>query len=82
MYLVAVFLANFPDRRADAENGDFASFARRSFAIIDRLPSRCTAAAFAIVGNFENAVYRWRTQAERLFANGTGIVFASGAGAL
>jgi len=55
-YLVAAFLGNFPDRRADAENGDIASFARRSFAIIDRLPSRCTFAAFAIVGDFENAV--------------------------
>jgi len=82
LYRAAAFLADFWGQRTDAENGDFASFARRSFAIIDWLPSRCTAAAFAIVGNFEDAVYSWRTHAEKLPADGTGIVLASGAGAL
>ena len=47
---------------------------------------RITAAGFAIVGNFEDAVYCWRTQANKwpdsLSGSGIGIVLASGAGAL
>ncbi len=38
----------------------FGEFAARAFAWIDYLPARLTAIAFAIVGNFEAAVYCWR----------------------
>ena len=41
-----------------------------------------TAATFAIVGNFEDAVYCWRTQSANWQDPETGIVLASGAGAL
>ena len=45
-----------------------------------------TAAGFAIVGNFEDAIYCWRTQAAKWpdtgYGAGIGIVLASGAGAL
>jgi cobalamin biosynthesis protein CobD/CbiB len=43
---------------------------------------RLTAAAFAIVGDFEDAVYCWRTQADQWPGDGLAIVLASGAGAL
>jgi len=46
------------------------------------LPLRLTALSFAIVGDFEDAVYCWRTQAEGWAQHGMGIVLASGAGAL
>ena len=82
LYRVSAFLAAAWGKCNDAENDDFASFARRSFAIIDWLPMRLTAASFAIVGNFEDAVYCWRTQSHRWPADGLGIVVASGAGAL
>jgi adenosylcobinamide-phosphate synthase len=62
--------------------GDFGSFAQRVFAIIDWLPLRVTAAGFAIVGNFEDAILCWRTQAANWPDGGLGIVLASGAGAL
>ena len=47
-----------------------------------RQPVRITAAAFAIVGDFEDAVYCWRTQAGRWPDEAAGILLASGAGAL
>ena len=60
----------------------FGEFSRRTFAVIDWLPVRMTAASFAIVGNFEDAVFCWRTQASRWREEASGILLASGAGAL
>src|SRR5882762_2539841 len=45
-------------------------------------PVRFTAAAFAVVGDFEDAVYCWRTQAANWPDPALGIVLASGAGAI
>lgn len=68
--------------RADAHGAPFAAFAERAFTVIDWLPQRVTAVCFAIVGDFEDAVYCWRTQAARWASHGVGIILASGAGAL
>ena len=68
--------------RADAHGEAFAAFAQQAFAWIDWLPQRITAVCFAIVGDFEDAVYCWRTQAERWANHGAGIILSSGAGAL
>ncbi|UCV06774.1 CobD/CbiB family protein [Dechloromonas denitrificans] len=65
-----------------AESNDFSLFARQVFGIIDWLPLRATASAFAIVGDFEDAVYCWRTQPAQWPDRDMGIVLASGAGAL
>lgn len=72
------------DHWASANNGDneFTVFSRQVFGIIDWLPLRATAAAFAIVGDFEDAVYCWRTQAPEWSDRDLGIVLAAGAGAL
>jgi adenosylcobinamide-phosphate synthase len=67
---------------ADGEPNRFGEFARIAFQWIDALPARFTAASFAIVGDFEDAVYCWRTQAKRWADPLIGIVIASGAGAL
>ncbi|MCL2075577.1 MAG: CobD/CbiB family protein [Betaproteobacteria bacterium] len=64
------------------EQGDFGRFAADMFYWLEWLPTRATAAAFAIVGNFEDAVFCWRNQAARWYNRGLGIVIASGAGAL
>ena len=61
---------------------EFGDFARRAFAIIDWVPVRLTAAAFAVVGDFEDAVACWRTQAARWPEQASGILLATGAGAL
>ena len=68
--------------RCDAEFGDFGAFAAQAFAVIDWLPVRLTAASFAVVGDFEDAVYCWRNQAQRWPEEGPGILLASGGGAL
>jgi adenosylcobinamide-phosphate synthase len=68
--------------REGAEFGAFGQFAQRAFALIDWLPARVTAAAFAIVGDFEDAIYCWRSQAERWPDRSSGILLASGAGAI
>jgi cobalamin biosynthesis protein CobD/CbiB len=60
----------------------FGQFAHNAFAALDWLPSRFTAAAFAIVGDFENAVYCWRTQAATWPDRALGTVLSSGAGAI
>lgn len=64
------------------EASQFGDFARQAFVIIDWLPVRLTAVAFAIVGDFEDAVYCWRTQANRWPDAASGILLSSGAGAL
>lgn len=68
--------------RSEAEFGDFGAFAAQAFAWLDWLPVRATAAAFAVVGDFEDAVYCWRNQAQRWPDRSAGILLASGAGAL
>jgi cobalamin biosynthesis protein CobD/CbiB len=46
------------------------------------MPIRVTAASFAVVGDFEGAAHCWRTQAVSWPEAGSGILLASGAGAL
>jgi adenosylcobinamide-phosphate synthase len=71
-----------PARADDEPPGRFGEFARRAFYVLDWLPARFSAASFAIVGDFEDAVYCWRTQAARWPDPLLGIVLAAGAGAL
>lgn len=71
--------------RAGAPEGaepEFGWFAARAFDAIDWIPQRLTAFAFAIVGNFEDALFCWRSQAASWKPADEGIVLASGAGAL
>lgn len=83
LYRVAAVFAEHWSRDADDPVlGKFGQFAQRAFALIDWLPLRATAAAFAVVGDFEDAVYCWRTQAGKWPDDGHGIVLACGAGAL
>jgi adenosylcobinamide-phosphate synthase len=68
-----------------SEAAQFGRFARQAYEVLDWLPARLTAASFAIVGNFEDAVYCWRTQASQWASSdrgASGILLASGAGAM
>lgn len=64
----------------------FGKPARTLLWLLDWIPVRLTALSFAIVGDFEDAVYCWRTQSHAWSAQPggehAGIVLASGAGAL
>lgn len=82
LYRLANQLAGEWGSRTEAEFGAFGAFSRRAFEFIDWLPVRCTAIAFSIVGDFEDAIYCWRTQAARWPDPASGILLASGAGAL
>jgi adenosylcobinamide-phosphate synthase len=62
--------------------GAFGAFARKAFHLLEWPAVRLTAASFALVGDFENAVYCWRTQARVWPDPDTGIVLAAGAGAM
>jgi cobalamin biosynthesis protein CobD/CbiB len=66
----------------DPEDSDFGWFAARAFFVIDWVPQRVSAFVFAVVGNFEDALYCWRMQAAAWIQPDEGIVLASGAGAL
>ena len=66
----------------DPEEREFGWFAARALAALDWAPQRTTAFAFAIVGDFEDALYCWRSQAAQWLRPDEGIVLASGAGAL
>jgi adenosylcobinamide-phosphate synthase len=68
--------------RPESDGGRFGEFARRAFLAIDWIPVRLSAAAFAIVGDFEDAVYCWRTQSGKFGDAASGILLASGGGAL
>ena len=63
------------------KEGVFGEFARAAFHLINWLPARLTALTYAIAGDFEDAMYCWRTQAAAWPDQEAGIVLAAGAGA-
>jgi adenosylcobinamide-phosphate synthase len=79
-------LTRFLSKSWQVQNGvmseGFSKFSALLYHWIEWLPTRLTAATFAIVGNFEDAIYCWRTQAAAWTDPEAGIVLASGAGAL
>lgn len=79
LYRLAHYAARIWSREAQ---GEFGTFAVRAFAVIDWIPVRLTAIGFAIVGNFEDAMYGWRNFASRWRDPLAGVVLASGGGAL
>jgi adenosylcobinamide-phosphate synthase len=81
LYRLTLFLNGRWGTR-DEELGNFGTFARRAYRIMEWAPLRLTAFTFAIVGNFEETAYCWRNQAASWPDPETGILLASGAGAL
>jgi cobalamin biosynthesis protein CobD/CbiB len=62
--------------------GAFGRSAEQVYSVLEWPASRLTAAAFAVVGDFEDAVYCWRTQARAWPDPYMGVVLAAGAGAM
>jgi len=67
---------------AKLPNSGFHAFTSRAFGWLDWLPARFTAGGFAVVGDFEDAVYCWRMQSSAWADKTLGVILASGAGAL
>lgn len=81
-YRAATILMERWHWREDRPDNHFGWFAEKIFAVIDWLPQRLTAISFAIVGDFEDALYCWRSQAKFWPNTYDGIVLAAAAGAL
>ena len=62
-------------------HGEFSRFAQAAQRWMDWLPARALALGFAVAGNFENAIYGWRSQPLH-HDNNLAILLASASGAL
>lgn len=82
MYRVSEYLARAWNEPEHMRNEAFGQFAARAFYWIDWAPVRLTAVAFAVVGNFEDAIYAWRNFAHRWADEARGIILAAGGGAM
>jgi adenosylcobinamide-phosphate synthase len=82
LYPLALRAAQTWEHMVEPDERDFGWFAARAFHVIDWAPQRASAFAFAVVGNFEDAMFCWRSQAALWMRAEEGIVLASGAGAL
>ncbi|XZG71383.1 CobD/CbiB family protein [Chitinibacteraceae bacterium HSL-7] len=68
--------------RTNLEESPFGRFARTVQEWLDYVPVRLTATAFAVMGDFEDSVYCWRSQASAWKDYAHGILLAAGAGAI
>jgi cobalamin biosynthesis protein CobD/CbiB len=82
LYPLALRAARAWSQLADPADRDFGWFAAQAFFVLDWIPQRLTAFTFAVVGDFEDALFCWRSQAAQWLEPSEGIVLASGAGAL
>lgn len=82
VYRIAHLLAHEGHAGDASGAGRSGDFARRAFELIDWLPVRLTALSFSVIGNFEDAIYCWRSQSMLWPDKASGILIASGAGAL
>ena len=82
LYPLALRAARSWEHVVEPDERDFGWFAARAFHVIDWVPQRVSAFVFAVVGNFEDALLCWRSQAASWIHPEEGIILASGAGAL
>jgi adenosylcobinamide-phosphate synthase len=82
MYKLSSILAERWGSRIDEEFIAFGRFPARAFRALDWIPLRLTALGFAIGGDFEDAVQCWRVQPRTWLDPDTGVILATGAGAL
>ncbi len=82
LYRLSSYLHHRWAAGGEAELAVFGGFADQVFKLLDWAPARLTGIAFAVVGDFEDAAYCWRTQASKWPDASLGVVLASGAGAM
>ena len=79
-YRVSAYLQNcWRDKKGDS---DFGIFAERMFYWINWLPVRLAAVSFAMVGNFEAAIYGWKNFSDCWKNRNVGVLLASAGGAM
>jgi adenosylcobinamide-phosphate synthase len=87
VYRCAEYLSrDWGSDRGRAMSPEHADVARKGYGIIDWIPVRLSAAAFAVVGNFEDAIYCWRRAVSTLPEDPVmaqqNLILSSGSGAL
>src|SRR5688572_25406341 len=82
LYRACDLLSDAWGARAAPRSGEFGRFAARAYFWLDWIPVRLSAASFGVAGDFEDAVYCWRTQADAWEPRSHGILLAAGGGAL
>jgi adenosylcobinamide-phosphate synthase len=82
LYRLAQILGHKWSAPEGPEFGEFGVFAARVRYWMEWLPVRLTAISLAVMGDFEDAMYCWRSQSGQWLDPELGIVLASGAGAL
>lgn len=86
LYRMAEFVSRhwlaLRQRQATEVNDHLPDLARALFVWIDLVPSRLTAAGFAVVGNFEEAVNAWRREVSRPGERNEDVILAAASGAV
>lgn len=82
-YRMAEYLSrNWRSRPDNSRSPSLQAAAAQAWAWVDHLPARTTALGFAVVGNFEEAVASWRSEAGGYAPGSDGVVLAATSGAL
>lgn len=82
-YRLAEYLSRNWQARADnSRSPALQAAAAQAWVWIDHVPARTTALGFAVVGNFEEAVASWRSEAKAYAPGSDGVVLAATSGAL
>lgn len=81
-YRLSEALADLRAQNAPESPKAASDFPARAFQLVEWLPTRLTAMSYSIMGNFEDAIYCWRSQSLLWPDKASGILIASGAGAL
>ncbi len=86
LYRMAEFVRRYWKHRsstlAQPASEALQSASARAWAVIDWVPARATAIAFAVVGSFEEAIDCWRHHAQRFPNDNDGVILAATSGAL
>lgn len=86
LYRMAEFVARYWRHRSDMQvqpaSDALRSAAARAWSVVDWLPARITAIAFAVVGSFEEAIDCWRNYAQRFPDDNDGVILAATSGAV
>jgi adenosylcobinamide-phosphate synthase len=85
-YRMSEFVSRYWKYRAHTQvqpsSAALQSAAARAWEVIDWLPARATALAFAVVGSFEEAIDCWRNYAQRFPNDNDGVILAATSGAV
>jgi adenosylcobinamide-phosphate synthase len=83
LYRMSEFVARYwRYRNIQPASPALQSAAGRAWHVIDWLPARVTALAFAVVGSFEEAIDCWRNYAQRFPNDNDGVILAATSGAV